>query len=115
MENFNLNNYLNSHLVEFNTLSGKLKNTLDSVSNELLDFEKKQSDYYIIDRLEDNTIVCEIANSKEMVNISKNDVMGNVREGDCLIKKGNQFVVNKEMTSKRRDLIIGKFNNVKGK
>lgn len=113
MEKFNLNNYINSHLVEFNTMTGQLKNTLDLVSNELLNLDKVQSQYYIIDRIEDDVIVCEVSDTDKMIEISQNDISQNVKEGDCLIKKGTQFILSEKITDKRKKEILDKFNNLK--
>lgn len=56
---------------------------------------------YIIDRIEGDYIVIE-SPSGEMVNAEKNKIIGNFREGDCLILKNNYFIIDKEATEARQ-------------
>lgn len=57
--------------------------------------------FYIVDRIEENIIVLQDENGY-MINLNKNNVDGNVKEGDCLRKENNRFLLDKEETKKRK-------------
>ena len=58
----------------------------------------------IVDRLEEEYIVCEDEN-KNIVNILKDEVEDEVREGDILIFVDGKYIVNKEKTKDRKEYI----------
>ncbi|WP_055666792.1 DUF3006 domain-containing protein [Desnuesiella massiliensis] len=56
---------------------------------------------FIVDRIEEHSIVCE--NSKgEIISICKNQVEGNPKEGEVLIKGHNKYHVDIEATKQRK-------------
>lgn len=57
---------------------------------------------YIIDRIEGDYLVLESPNG-EMIDVKKEMVDGEAKEGDCLIKKGNYFFIDAEATIKRKE------------
>ena len=58
----------------------------------------------IVDRLEEEYIVCEDEN-KNIVNILKDEVEDEVKEGDILILVDGKYIVNKEKTKDRKAYI----------
>ena len=62
------------------------------------------SSNFIIDRIEGNFVVVE-AEDEEMVNILKDSIVGNFKEGDVLEREGDFFKVNSELTKKRKEEI----------
>lgn len=59
---------------------------------------------YIVDRIEGGFAVVEKENLK-MQNISLEDIKGDPKEGDVLIKDGLKFIVDKEATIRRKNKI----------
>ena len=59
---------------------------------------------YIVDRIEGKVAVVEKENS-QMENIPIENIQGNPKEGDVLIKDGLNFKVDKEATIKRTEKI----------
>lgn len=57
--------------------------------------------FYIVDRIEENIIVLQDENG-HMININKNNVYEKVKEGDCLRKENNRFLLDIEETKKRK-------------
>ncbi|MGG5460716.1 DUF3006 domain-containing protein [Clostridium sp. B9] len=56
----------------------------------------------IVDRIEENFIVCEDEN-ESILELKSDDVIGAVKEGDVLVKgKEGKFLVDKELTIRRR-------------
>ncbi|MBE6048480.1 MAG: DUF3006 domain-containing protein [Clostridium sp.] len=66
---------------------------------------------YIIDRFEGNYIILETPDGN-MINVSKNEVIGKVNEGDCLIYKDNYFLLDEEKTKIRRQQIAEKMKGM---
>ena len=58
----------------------------------------------IVDRLEEEYIVCEDEN-RNIVNILKDEVEDEVKEGDILIFVDGKYIVNKEKTKDRKEYI----------
>lgn len=71
------------------------------------------SEYYIVDRVEEDMLVIEDRN-ENIICINKSSVSGEVNEGDCLIKKEGIFFIDIEETKKRKakinDLMKGMWN-----
>lgn len=59
---------------------------------------------YIVDRLEGDYVIVEIENS-DLINVNKNDIIGEVKEGDILKKKDNIYYIDKEKTVLRKNKI----------
>lgn len=59
---------------------------------------------FIIDRIEGDFVVVE-AEDEKMVNILKDNIVGNFKEGDVLEREGDFFKVNSELTKKRKEEI----------
>ena len=65
----------------------------------------------IVDRLEEEYIVCEDEN-KNIVNILKDEVEDEVKEGDILIFVDGKYIVNKEKTKDRKEYIQEKRSSI---
>lgn len=59
------------------------------------------SEYFIVDRIEDESITVEAPNRK-MIIINKIDVNEIVKEGYVLVKKDNKFIVDIKETEDRK-------------
>lgn len=55
---------------------------------------------YIVDRFEGDYAILETENST-LINVNKNDIIGEVKEGDILVKKDNNYYIDKEKTDNR--------------
>lgn len=55
----------------------------------------------IVDRIEEHCIVCEDSKG-ELINIYKNQVEGNPKEGEVLIKGHNKYHIDIEATKRRK-------------
>ena len=59
---------------------------------------------FVIDRIEGSFAVIEL-NDGTMVNIPKNKILGDFKEGDILVEDSEFFKVDSELTKKRKDEI----------
>ena len=64
---------------------------------------------YILDRVEGNYAILENENGS-MIEISIDNIDGNFREGDILIKEGDKFTVSELLTKERKDKINNMMN-----
>ena len=56
---------------------------------------------YIVDRFEGDYAILETENST-LINVNKNDIIGEVKEGDILVKKDSIYYIDKEKTDTRK-------------
>lgn len=66
---------------------------------------------YVLDRVEGNYAILENENGS-MIEISINNIDGNFREGDILIKEGDKFTVSELLTKERKDKINNMMNDM---
>ena len=66
---------------------------------------------YILDRVEGNYAILESENGS-MIEINIDNIDGNFREGDILIKEGDKFTVSELLTKERRDKIKDMMNDM---
>jgi len=59
---------------------------------------------YIIDRFEGNYAVCEDEN-RQMVNIEREKIPAEAREGHVLIQQGDEYFIDLEETNRRKEKI----------
>ena len=69
---------------------------------------------YSVDRVEDNIIVLQNINTKEIIEINKKDINFKVVDGDIIISKDNKFIKDEKLKDDRLRLIQEKLNKVKG-
>ncbi len=69
----------------------------------------------IVDRIIEDFAVCEDAITEKFVDISLSELPDNVKEGDCIILIDDRYVIDEEVTNRRReenfDLYNQLFNN----
>ena len=56
--------------------------------------------FYIVDRIEESIIVVEDQNGN-IINLNKNKVNGQIKEGDCLREENKKFFLDIEKTKER--------------
>lgn len=59
---------------------------------------------FIVDRIEGEYLLVENQDG-EIINISLNEVIGNIREGSILIKKDNKYIYDMKKTEDRKNKI----------
>lgn len=69
---------------------------------------------YSVDRVEDNIIVLQNINTKEIIEINKKDINFKVVDGDIIIFKDNKYIKEERLKEDRLRLIQEKLNKVKG-
>lgn len=57
---------------------------------------------YIIDRIENDIVICENQKTKKMESFPKNMFQENIKDGDVVIKDGNFFKVDEQETLDRK-------------
>lgn len=57
---------------------------------------------YIIDRIENDLVICENQETKKMEEFSKSMFQEDIKDGDVVIKEGNSFKIDKEETASRK-------------
>ncbi len=65
----------------------------------------------IIDRIEGEYAVCE-QEDKTFVDIPKNRLPIDVKEGDCLIENDSVYLIDYERTQERKNIINDRFNKL---
>lgn len=66
---------------------------------------------YIIDRIEQEMVICENENGS-MEKISLKEIPGEAKEGDVLLKINGAFQVDREATNRRRQKMREKLNRL---
>ncbi len=69
---------------------------------------------YSVDRVEDNIIVLQNINTKEIIEINKKDINFKVVDGDIIVFKDNKYIKDEKLKEDRLRLIQEKLNKVKG-
>lgn len=70
---------------------------------------------YIVDRIEDNIVVLENQDTKEIINIDISILPKKIKEGNILIYKNNSYYIDKEAEIKRKKEILEKFKKLRNK
>lgn len=66
---------------------------------------------YIVDRFENGYVVLETPHG-EIINVKRDNVLGDIDEGDCLIYKDECFLLDEKVTKERRQEINGKMKRM---
>ena len=69
---------------------------------------------YSVDRIEDNIIVLQDLDTKEIKEVLKKDIGIRVKDGDILVYKDNKYMKDKKIKEDRLKLIQEKMNRLKG-
>ena len=89
--NFNFSNIIsNISLESNNNIISKFIKELEEGLNIMNNKE------YTIDRIEDNIVVLEDRDTKEMIDMKKEELPKNIKEGSILIKKDGKYILDIE-------------------
>ena len=66
---------------------------------------------YVIDRIEGDYIVIESPEG-DIINVKREFLKGKAKEGDCLVKEDNYFIIDVEATEKRKVQIAKKLKGM---
>lgn len=69
---------------------------------------------YSVDRIEDNIIILQDLDTKEIKEVLKKDVGIRVKDGDILVYKDNKYMKDNKLKEDRLKLIQEKMNRLKG-
>ena len=67
---------------------------------------------FVVDRIEENYVVCENLDNKKIENFEKNKFPSNVKEGDVVKLENGFFTILEEETQKRKEETKNKLNNL---
>jgi len=70
---------------------------------------------YVIDRIEDNIVVCQNLETKEMIELKKVLLPSNIKDGNVLIFENNEYKLDLNEEELRRQRIRERFNRLKQK
>ena len=70
---------------------------------------------YIVDRIEEDIIVLEDEETKDMINVKKDEIGIEVKDGDMLDFEDGKYTLNSEETASRKKRIKNKFELLKSK
>lgn len=68
---------------------------------------------YVIDRIEDNIVVCENLETKEMIELDKSLLPNEIKDGKVLLFENNEYKLDLDEEEKRRQRIRERFNRLK--
>ena len=68
---------------------------------------------YSVDRIEEDIVVLENRNTKEIINVDKNILPNNLKEGTILDYINGKYIINEEYTNKIKKDIRNKFDRLK--
>ncbi len=68
---------------------------------------------YIVDRVEDNIVVCENLETKEMIELDKSLLPENIKDGNVLLFENNEYKLDLNEEELRRQRIRERFNRLK--
>lgn len=68
---------------------------------------------YVIDRIEDNIVICQNLETKEMVEIEKKLLPQNIKDGNILLFENNEYKLDLDEEEIRRQRIRERFNRLK--
>ncbi len=60
---------------------------------------------YIVDRIEENIVICENQETKKMEEFEKINFSEEIKDGDVVILENNKFKIDKKETEKRKEEI----------
>jgi hypothetical protein len=69
---------------------------------------------YCVDRIEDNIVILQDLDTKEIKEVLKKDIGIRVKDGDILVYKDNKYMKDNKLKEDRLKLIQEKMNRLKG-
>lgn len=70
---------------------------------------------YTVDRIEENIVILENRNINEMIEIEKDKLPQNIKEGDIIESIDNKYKINTKKTIITKNNIRDRFNKLKNK
>lgn len=67
---------------------------------------------FVVDRIEENFIVCENLENKKIENFEKSKFPSNIKEGDVVKLENDTFEILEDETQKRQEEAKNKLNNL---
>ncbi|MBQ3021289.1 MAG: DUF3006 domain-containing protein [Bacilli bacterium] len=67
---------------------------------------------YTVEKIEDTIVSLENRNNKEIIEIKKDILPNNIKEGDILDYIDNKYIINKVLTNKVKNNIKKRFSNL---
>ena len=68
---------------------------------------------YVVDRIEEDIVVLENLETKEITNIKLKELDFKVREGNILSKEDNKYILDLNTEKQRKEKLRNKFNKLK--
>ena len=68
--------------------------------------------YFIVDRIEEDIVVCENLETREIENIEKYKLPENIKQGVVIKLENGNYIVDIEKTDERRQIIHEKIKNL---
>ena len=69
---------------------------------------------YSVDRIENNIVILQNLDTKEVLKVNKKDIKYKVADGDILLFKDNKYIKDDKIKEDRVKLIQDKLNKLKG-
>lgn len=67
---------------------------------------------YTIEKIENNIVTLEDRNTKTLIDVEKNILPKNIKDGDILDLINNEYKINKQLTKATKNRIKNKFNSL---
>lgn len=67
---------------------------------------------YTIEKIENNIVTLEDRNTKILIDVEKNILPKNIKDGDILELINNEYKINKQLTKATKNRIKNKFNSL---
>ena len=97
----------------FLELGQEIENKMEKMGNKsFLDILKNLNEEFVIDRFEGNIAVLENRNTKEKIEIEKNELPDNIKEGEYLDRVNGKFIKNEEKNQEISERIKNKMDNL---
>ncbi len=68
--------------------------------------------YYVLDRFEEDFAVLENLKNTQTINIKRNLLLSNLKEGDVILKTDMGWILDEEKTKERKNKIDSKLNSL---
>lgn len=92
--------------------NNKKNNNLETFSFELNNYIKKTESTFSIDRFENSFAICENRDTGEMINIRRDELPNNIKEGSILKFQNGKYILDLEGTKKEQNEIKNLVDNL---
>lgn len=94
----------------------KLETLKEDISDNLINEASKKlgldNEEFSLDRFEENRAILENRKTNEMIEVDKNRIPKDAKEGDILKFIDNEFKIDRELTNQKREEIKEKMNKI---